>query len=126
MQANGVYAAYPVSYTHLTNSETPEKPVKSRIFGDLQGVKNASQGPVSYTHLFLGQVMAPAGKGLAFALMDQDGLVPLCVQLKVALFILCQKEMCIRDSAHTPRVVPAPMPSPSSPPEARPTSTRVC
>ena len=28
----------------FTNSEIPEKPVKSRIFGDLQGVKNASQG----------------------------------------------------------------------------------
>ena len=28
----------------FTNSETPEKPVKSRIFGDLQGVKNAPRG----------------------------------------------------------------------------------
>ena len=45
---------------------------------------------------FLGQVTAPAGKGLAFALMDQDGLVPLGVQLKVALFILCQKSAFIR------------------------------
>ena len=26
------------------DSETPEKPVKSRIFGDLQGVKNAHRG----------------------------------------------------------------------------------
>ena len=28
----------------FTNSETPEKPVKSRIFGDLQGVENAPRG----------------------------------------------------------------------------------
>ena len=28
----------------FTNNETPETPVKSRIFGDLQGVKNAPRG----------------------------------------------------------------------------------
>ena len=31
----------------FTNSEIPEKPVKSRIFGDLQGVKNAPRGGFS-------------------------------------------------------------------------------